>query len=62
MSDTKFTKLADIFITRSGRYYYIEGLLLDESESESKRFEHRSVKYSTFKQKLDSLLQEYELV
>lgn len=61
-NDTKFVKIADIFITKGGRYFYIEGLLLNEDESESKRFEHKAIKHSTFVQKLDSLLKEYELV
>jgi hypothetical protein len=56
------TKITEIFIYRRGKYYYIEYLLLNEDESESKRDEYRAIKYSTLKNKLDDLLKEYELV
>jgi hypothetical protein len=62
LPETKFVKITELFLLKRGRYYYIEGLLLDELEYESKRFEWRAIKYSTFKQKLDSLLKEMELV
>lgn len=57
-----FTKVTELFITHRGRYYFIEGLFLDEQEFVSKRFEYKALKFSTFKNKLDSLLKEYELV
>jgi hypothetical protein len=56
------TKIAEIFIIKRGKYYYIEYLLLNEDESESKRMEYKALKYSTLKNKLDDLLKEYELV
>lgn len=56
-----FTKITEVFFYRKGRYYYIEGLFLDEQEFVSKRFEYKAMKYNTFKNKLDSLLKEYEL-
>lgn len=56
------TKIAELFIIKRGRYYYIEYLLLNEDETESKRMEYRAIKYKTFREKLDELLLNNELI
>jgi len=56
------SKVTELFLYQRGKYYYIDYILLDEEESESKFETYKAVKYSTFKAKLDSLLKENTLV
>ena len=53
--------ITEIFLYKRGKYFYMEYLLLNGDESESKRMEYKSIKYSTLKHKLDEVLMEYEL-
>jgi hypothetical protein len=55
-------KITEVFIYKRGKYYYIEYLLLNEEETESKRMEYKAIKYKTFRAKLDELLLENELI
>lgn len=55
-------KITELFCYKRGRYYYIEYLLLNADETESKRMEYKALKYATFKNKLDQLVLNYELV
>lgn len=54
--------ITELFLYKRGRYYYIEYLLLNEDETESKRMEYKAIKYSTFKSTLDKLLEEFTLI
>lgn len=53
--------ITEIFLYKRGKYYYIEYMLLNDKETESKFMEYKAIKYSTMKSKLDSLLTEHEL-
>lgn len=54
-------KITEVFIYQRGKYYYIDYMLLNEDETESKFESYKSVKYSTFHNKLLQLLKEHTL-
>lgn len=53
--------ITEIFLYKRGKYYYIDYMLLNDKETESKFMSYKAIKYSTFKSQLESLLKEYEL-
>jgi len=56
-----FKYISDISIFTIGKYYHIEYLVLNEDESESKFIRYKAVKYGTFKEQLNLILEKYTL-